>query len=409
MFPDLLPIEASAGAAPPAPRTTTPALFSPTERAERRFWEFFTAHIRNPNTRLAYLSAVRRFATWCERRGLALDQVEPMVVAAYIEQLSGTLAPATVKQHLAALRMLFDWLVVGQVLPFNPASSVRGPRHVVKTGKTPVLSAKEARALFDGIDVSTLAGLRDRALLGVLVYSFARVSAAVSLRVADYYTQGPRSFFRLHEKGGRYNVVPAHHTAQAYVGAYLEAAGIGEDRRGPLFRSCEPGRRDALQDRAMSRLSALKMIKRRARQAGLPTEICAHSFRGTGITEYLRNGGDLESRGTDRGARVDPHHAALQSPERRDLARRDRAHPHLNASAPVAPCLSGGSCPRIAKQGTRPRLDRSGNDQSGRIRSSLTASIKIGAGSVRRCPGVAALPRPCRGSRPHSARATMDR
>ena len=85
MFPDLLPMEASAGAAPPAPRTTTPVLFSSNERAERRFWEFFTAHIRNPNTRLAYLSAVRRFAEWCERRSVALDQVEPMVVAAYIE------------------------------------------------------------------------------------------------------------------------------------------------------------------------------------------------------------------------------------------------------------------------------------------------------------------------------------
>ena len=267
---------------------------TPSEHAERRFWEFFTAHIRNRNTRLAYLAAVRRFAEWSERRGLALGQVEPMVVAAYVEQLSGALSPASVKQHLAALRMLFDWLVVGQVLPFNPASSVRGPKHVVKTGKTPVLSAKETRALLDDIDVSTLAGLRDRAFLGVLVYSFARASAAVSLRVADYYTQGPRSFFRLHEKGGRYNVVPAHHTAQEYVDAYLEAARIGEDRRGPLFRSCEPGRRDALQERGMSRLSALKMIKRRARKAGLPTEICAHSFRGTGITEYLRNGGDLE-------------------------------------------------------------------------------------------------------------------
>ena len=159
---------------------------------------------------------------------------------------------------------------------------MRGPKHVVKTGKTPVLSAKETRALLDGIDVSTLVGLRDRALLGVLVYSFARVSAAVSLRVADYYTQGPRSFFRLHEKGGRYNVVPAHHTAQAYVGAYLEAAGIGEDRRGPLFRPCPSGRNDALLDQ-------LKMIKR-----AVTAEICAHSFRGTGITEYLRNGGDLE-------------------------------------------------------------------------------------------------------------------
>ena len=179
----------------------------------------------------------------------------------------------------------------------TPASSVRGPRNVVKAGKTPVLSAKEPRAVLDGIDVSTLVGLRDRAFLGVLVYSFARMSAAVSLRVANYYTQGRRSFFRLSEKGGRYNMVPAHHTAREYVDAYLEVARIREDRRGPLFRSCMPGRRDALQDRAMSRLSAFKMIKRRARKAGLPAEICAHSFRGTGITEYLRNGGDLELAG----------------------------------------------------------------------------------------------------------------
>ena len=163
-----------------------------------------------------------------------------------------------------------------------------------RTRRVRLLSASETRALLDGIDLSTLAGLRDRALLGVLVYSFARVSAAVSMRVADYYTQGPRSFFRLHEKGGRYNVVPAHHTAQAYVDAYLAAAGIAEDRRGPLFRPCPSGRNDALLDRPMTRTTALKMIKRRAHQAELPREICAHSFRGTGITEYLRNGGDLE-------------------------------------------------------------------------------------------------------------------
>ena len=198
------------------------------------------------------------------------------------------------KQHLAALRMLFDWLVVGQVLSFNLASSVRGPKHVVKNGKTPVLSAEEARGLLDGIDLSTLAGLRDRALIGVLVFRFARVSAAVSMRISDYYTQGKRSFFRLHEKGGRYNVVPAHHLAQEYVDAYLEAADLGENRRGPLFRNCAAGRQDRLEDRAMTRATALRMIKRRVRQAGLLAEICARSFRGTGITEYLRNGGDLE-------------------------------------------------------------------------------------------------------------------
>ena len=157
-----------------------------------------------------------------------------------------------------------------------------------------MLSAEEARGLLDGIDLSTLAGLRDRTLICVLVFSFARITAAVSMRVSDYYTQGKRSFFRLHEKGGRYNVVPAHHLAQEYVDAYLKAAELGEDRKGPLFRSCAVGRQDRLEDRAMTRATALRMIKRRVRQVGLPAEICAHSFRGTGITEYLRNGGDLE-------------------------------------------------------------------------------------------------------------------
>ena len=135
-------------------------------RPKERFWEFFTANIRNPNTRMAYLTAAYRFADWCEVKGLALEQVEPMLVAAYIEQLTAVYAPATVKQYLAAIRMLFDWLVVGQIVPFNPASSVRGPRHVVKTGKTPVLTAGETRGLLDAIDTGTLVGVtrsrRDR-------------------------------------------------------------------------------------------------------------------------------------------------------------------------------------------------------------------------------------------------------
>ena len=274
---------------------TTPVLFSGAEGTEKRFWEFFTANIRNPNTRMAYLTAAYRFADWCEAGGLTLEKVEPMLVAAYIEQLTKTCAPATVKQHLAAIRMLFDWLVVGQVVPFNPASSVRGPKHVVKIGKTPVLTAGEARGLLDSINTGTLVGLRDRALIGVMLYSFARVSAAVSMRVDDYYTQGKRSFFRLHEKGGKYLVVPAHHTALAYVDEYIVAAGIGGDENGPLFRSSGQDRKqNVLLSRAMTRHTALQMIKRRARDAGLPKKITNHSFRGTGITEYLRNGGVQE-------------------------------------------------------------------------------------------------------------------
>ena len=185
----------------------TPVLFSVSDDTDKRFCEFFTANIRYRNNRMAYLTVAYWFADWCEAGALALENVKPMLVAAYIEQLTKLYSPATVKQRLAAIRMLFDWLVVGQVVPLNPSISVRGPNHVVKTGKTPVLTAAEARGLLDNINTSTLVGLRDRALIGVMLYSFARVSAAVSMQVADYYTQDNRSFFRLHEKGGKYLVV----------------------------------------------------------------------------------------------------------------------------------------------------------------------------------------------------------
>jgi integrase/recombinase XerD len=137
------------------------------DQAARRFIEFFTANIRNPNTRTAYLRAVSDFFGWTEGVGLhQLDTLEPVHVAAYVEQLGKTHSAPSVKQHLAAVRMLFDWLVVGQVVRRNPASVVRGPRYVVKRGKTPVLSPEEARQLFDSIPVDTVVGLRDRALIG---------------------------------------------------------------------------------------------------------------------------------------------------------------------------------------------------------------------------------------------------
>ena len=115
--------------------------------------------------------------------------------------------------------------MTGQVIPTNPATSVRGPAHVGRTGKTPVLQPAEARQLLDTIDTSTVRGLRDRALLAVMVYSFARVSAVVGLRVEDYYQQGKRWWLRLHEKGGKHHAVPVHHKAEAY----LDAAGIAAE------------------------------------------------------------------------------------------------------------------------------------------------------------------------------------
>ena len=181
------------------------------EKAGRRFVEFFTANIRNPNTRTAYARAVGRFLAWCDARHLTLTAIEPVLVAAYIEELCGTHSRPTVKQHLAAIKMLFDWLTSGGVIQFSPAASVRGPKHVVKKGTTPVLKADEARTLLDSIqvvkkrdgkEVPDIKGLRDRALIAVMVYSFARVGATLAMRGEDYYTEGRRGWFRLHVKGG---------------------------------------------------------------------------------------------------------------------------------------------------------------------------------------------------------------
>jgi integrase/recombinase XerD len=291
------------------------------QKAGKRFIEFLTATIRNGNTREAYARAIGDFFAWCEQHRLTLTGIEPVHVAAYIENLTKIKSAPTVKQHLAAIRMCFDWLTSGGCMEFNPASSVRGPKHKVKQGKTPVLTAEEAKQLLasiiprkkkkDGTEIDdeehaeeeteeekakhpkpTIAQLRDRALIAVMVFSFARVSAALAMKVEDYYTEGRRAWFRLHEKGGKRHKVPAHHNAEKYVDAYLDATGIAGQKKTPLFRSLDTHRK--LTDRPMDRNDALRMIKRRAKAAGLSEDTCCHTFRATGITAYLEGGGTIE-------------------------------------------------------------------------------------------------------------------
>ncbi len=292
--------EVQAGAQPAAALAVSaglaslPALFRPTPAAAKRTLEFFTAQIRNPNTRKAYARSVSEFAAWCESHGLHdLAGIEPVHVAAYIEQLQRRLSAPSVKQHLAALRVLFDWLVVGQVIPVNPASSVKGPRYSVRKGKTPVLAADEARAMLDAIDVTASIGLRDRALIALMVYTFARVGAALQMRVEDVYAQGRRTWVRLHEKGGKEHEMPCHHNLEEYLHAYLQQEALQGDTKGWLFRSAK-GRSGELSERPMSQSDVYRMIGRRAEAAEVATKIGCHSFRATGITEYLRNGGRLE-------------------------------------------------------------------------------------------------------------------
>jgi integrase/recombinase XerD len=262
------------------------------ERASRRFVEFFAVSIRNKGTRAAYSHAVTEFFDWCETHSINFEQIEPIVIATYIESLAPRLAAPTIKLHLAAIKMLYDYMVTGQILAFNPAASVKGPKYVVKKGKAPVLDATQARQLLDAIDISTIGGLRDRALIGLMVFSFARVSAALGMNVSDYFQQGRRMWFRLHEKGGKLHDVPAHHNAEAYLDDYILAAGIASEKDSPLFRTIGPKKR--LSSTRMSRTDALRMIKRRAVEANLQVTIGCHTWRATVITAYLQNGGSLE-------------------------------------------------------------------------------------------------------------------
>ena len=264
------------------------------DAAAWRYIEFFTANIRNSNTRRAYARACGRFLAWCERRGRALAAIRPFDVAAYVEGLQAEVSAPSVKQQLAAIRMLCDWLVTGQVIPANPASSVRGPKHIVRTGKTPVLEGAEWRRLMDAIPTESVRDLRDRALIATLTYSFARIGAALRMRVEDVRPQGAGWSVRLQEKGGRQHTMPAHHALAEAVHAYVAAAAIAEDRGGWLFRSGKGRRADILSSRPMRQEDAWAMIRRRALAAGILTPIGCHSFRATGITAYLLNGGTLE-------------------------------------------------------------------------------------------------------------------
>jgi integrase/recombinase XerC len=294
----------------PSPALSVPALVAAAgEKASTRFLEFFAANIRNPHTRRAYSRAVREFLAWCESAGVtSIASVAPLQVATWIEMQTqrDDFAAPSVKQQLAALRHLFDWLVVGQIIPTNPAASVRGPQHIVKGGKTPVLDPAEARTLLDSIDISTHAGLRDRALIALMVYSFARVGAAVGMKVEDVYTQSRRLWVRLREKGGKRHEMPCHHNLEEYLIAYIDGCGLRADPKGPLFRTI-PNRNGQLTTTPLPQENAYQMVQRRAAAAGIATRMGNHTFRATGITAYLKNNGTLEK------AKVMANHASTRT------------------------------------------------------------------------------------------------
>jgi site-specific recombinase XerD len=309
---DQLPAVLQPGAlTTPADTYIVPALIADAgDAAGWRYVEFFTANIRNPHTRRAYARACGRFFAWCEERGLTLTVIRSHDVATWVEQLQEKHRAPGVKQQLAAVRMLFDWLITGQVVPTNPAAAVRGPKYVVTTGKTPVLDGSEWRRLLDAIPTENVRDLRDRALIGTLTYSFARVGAALKLKVEDLRPAGTGWQIHLHEKGGKEHKMPCHHALSEMLQAYVAAAGIADDRKGWLFRTSPGHNATVLTEQPMNQSAAWFMVRRRAAAAGIAAAIGNHTFRATGITNFLENGGTLEH-AQDMAAHASPRTTRL--------------------------------------------------------------------------------------------------
>lgn len=267
--------------------------------------EFFACE-ENSHTERAYRHAVHRFLSHCQSLSIALNQVTPGIVSDYLKSLRAEVKPRrgepprfrpaskpTKKLHLAGIRKFFDKLVERHAIALNPAHSVRGPRHSVAEGKTPALTVKQARQLLARIDTSNVVGLRDRALIAVMIYTAVRAGAVAKLSRRDFFSDGRQSVFRFDEKGGKVRDIPARHDVEGFIREYLVAAEAAPND-GPLFRSAVR-RTGRLSENAMTENDVLRMVKRRLADAGLPADrLTCHSFRATTITDLLDQGVPLE-------------------------------------------------------------------------------------------------------------------
>ena len=254
--------------------------------------EFFAARISNPHTRRAYARIVGRFLAWCEEQGIELRQVTPGLAGRFIEELPGS--DPTRNLALAAPRHFFDALVIRHAVVLNPFSSVRGRKHAVVDGKTPQLAIQQARDLLASIDLSHVVGLRDRALLGTLAYTGARVGALARLRRGDLENQGAQRVLRFREKGGQQREIPVRHDLDRWLEEYLMAARIAADHKEtPLFRAAL-GKQKKLSRNPLSANSMRRMLKRRLKDARLPDIFSPHSFRVLVVTDLLTQDVPLE-------------------------------------------------------------------------------------------------------------------
>lgn len=248
--------------------------------------EFFIASLRNRNTRSTYLHAVSRFLAWVEPLEADLKRITPGLVGRYFDDLD--LAIPSKKLHLAALRRFFDLLVQRHVIVLNPALSVRNERYSVDEGRTPEIGAANARRLLDSISGEDVIDLRDKALIGTLIYTAVRASALAALRLGDFATDGTQHVLRFGEKGGKARTIPVRHDLEQWILAYRAVLPADDRSDVPLFRTI--GSSGNLSGRAMTRLDIWRIMKRRLARAGLPANASPHSCRVTTLTDLLEQG-----------------------------------------------------------------------------------------------------------------------
>lgn len=271
-----------------------PAIIEMAGSSAKFAWdEFFFAKVRSPHTRRAYLRAINRFLAWCEERSLELKQVSPADVGHFMDSLN--LMVSSKKQSLAAIRHFFDGLVTRHAVMLNPAASVRGERYSVIEGKTPEVTVKQARKLLLSIDTTDIVGLRDKAIISVLIYTAARVGAVSKLRVKNLYDSGDQYCLHFDDKGGKSREIPVRHDLQTLLFDYLERADLqlGHDDSRPLFTTSIKKTKE-LTMRSMTAGDIGRMVKRRMAACGLPRRLSPHSFRVTTITDLLEQGVPLE-------------------------------------------------------------------------------------------------------------------
>jgi integrase/recombinase XerD len=275
--------------AEPVTARNAPAIVKAAGRSAEFAWEeFFQAEIANAHTRKNYLHAVGRFLAWVEGRGLELPRITPGDVGTYLQGLE--VSVPTKKLHLAALRRFFDRLVNRHACVINPAATVKAERYAVVEGKTPEISVEQARSLLKSIDVSNPVGLRDRAILAVLVYTAARVGAVAKLTLKSFKHDGVQYTLRFAEKGGKSREIPVRHDLEQFLREYIEAAGISDGR---LFRTAVR-KTKVLTKNGMTGIDICRMMKRRLKAAGLPGHFSPHSFRVTTVTDLLEQNVPLE-------------------------------------------------------------------------------------------------------------------